>query len=125
MLYIHCTIKVAQPEGANLAEQSQVGRRKIETMSGPLWDPVYECKAVVRLRNGESIAVEASPEDDGMFDPGRDEAMQAFHDMTAHAMPESQRREIVDAVLQLESLLEVVPLTARLVLPHDSVRRVA
>jgi hypothetical protein len=46
MLYIHCTIKAAQPEGANLAEQSQVGRRKIETMNGPLWDPIYECKAV-------------------------------------------------------------------------------
>ncbi len=86
---------------------------------------LYECKAEVRLRNGDAIAVDASPDDDGMFNPGRQEAVQAFHDMTAHAMPESQRKQIVDAVLQLELLQEVAPLIARLVLSRPGLQSAA
>ena len=72
MLLIHCTIKIACPEGANLAEQSQVGRRKIETMQGPQYDPVFECRAVggtpfgplgeviapIALKIGDAISVD-------------------------------------------------------------------
>ena len=45
MLLIIETIKVAQPEGANLAEQVEVGKRRLETNYGPKYDPIMECAA--------------------------------------------------------------------------------
>jgi hypothetical protein len=74
MLLIKQTIKIACPEGMNLAEQTQVGKRKIETMQGPQWDPIFECKAVggtpfaildtvrapIALKTGDEISVDAA-----------------------------------------------------------------
>lgn len=52
MLLIQEKIKVAQPFGANIAEQTQVGRRKFETQTGPRYDPIFECLAVGGLPFG-------------------------------------------------------------------------
>jgi hypothetical protein len=74
MLLIKQTIKMPCPEGMNLAEQVQVGRRKIETMQGIQYDPVFECKAVngtpfvgldtvrapIALKTGDEISVDAA-----------------------------------------------------------------
>ncbi len=46
MLLIKETIKVAQPEGANIAQQTEVGKRRMETNYGPKYDPIFECLAV-------------------------------------------------------------------------------
>ena len=52
MLLIIETIKVAQAEGANLAAQTEVGKRRIETQTGPKYDPIFECLAVGGLPFG-------------------------------------------------------------------------
>lgn len=73
MLLIQEVIKKAQPEGANLAEQVEVGKRRIETQTGPKYDPIYECSATgnlpfahhdtvitpIALRIGDEIHVDA------------------------------------------------------------------
>lgn len=77
---------------------------------------LYECQAEVTLRNGESFAANASPEDDNMFDPPREEALQAFQDMTSHALPQAQRDGIINAVMKLETLADVSSLVMQLVM---------
>ena len=86
---------------------------------------LYECKAVVSLRNGESFAADASPEDDNMFNPSRDEALKSFHDMACLSLPQAQRDGIVEAVLNLEKVRNVSKLTSALVLPEQNAARVA
>lgn len=73
MLLIKRTIIQACPEGTNLAEQTETGRRRMETIYGPKYDPILECVAVggtpfasltevrapIALRLGDEIAVDA------------------------------------------------------------------
>lgn len=74
MLLIIETIKTDCPKGANLAEQVQVSRRKIQTVVGDRWEPVFECTYVsgtpfgslpdvvapCALKAGDVISVEAA-----------------------------------------------------------------
>ncbi len=72
MLHILATIKKPCPEGANLAEQTKVGEKKMETAYGPKKEPIFECVAVggtpfsgldevnapIALKTGDEIAVD-------------------------------------------------------------------
>lgn len=72
MLLISATIKKACAEGANLAEQTKVGQKKLETAYGPKQEPIFECVAVggtpfsgldevlapMALKVGDEIAVD-------------------------------------------------------------------
>lgn len=72
MLLISATIKQPCAEGANLAEQTKVGERKMETAYGPRREPIFACVAVggtpfagldeviapIALKTGDEIAVD-------------------------------------------------------------------
>ena len=73
MLLIKLTIKLPCLAGQNLAEQTEVGKRKMETIYGQKYDPVLECTAVgglpfaslpevktpIALKIGDDIDVDA------------------------------------------------------------------
>lgn len=72
MLLITATIKKTCAEGTNLAEQTKIGERKMETAYGPKKEPIFECVAVggtpftglddvtapIALKAGDEIAVD-------------------------------------------------------------------
>ncbi len=74
MLLIYQTIKIRCPEGTNLAEQTKIGERKIETVNGRFTEPIFACRAVggtpfsileevrapIDLMPGDEISVDAA-----------------------------------------------------------------
>lgn len=105
---------VADPRLAEIA-------RRIHLAADPKVNVgLLDCCGEVTLTGGERFTVNASPEDDGMFNLDRRDAVIEFHELTETALPLAERQRIVELVLGLDDLDDVRQLTFRLRQPTSA-----